>query len=182
MPLGDEARVEVDVGAHRVVAHVLDAAREHDVGGAHRDLAGAGRDGRQRAGAHAVDGEAGNGVRDPGEQRDVAAEGQALVADLRGRGEDDVADALGRDRGIAAQQLAHDLDGHVVGARPPEERPAGRPSRRRSGPRRRRRPRAAAVGTLRRLLRQLAPRRGTGALDEDASCAPGFIVAASSIA
>ena len=39
-PLGDEARVEVDLLAHRVVAHVLDAAREHDVGGAEGDLAG----------------------------------------------------------------------------------------------------------------------------------------------
>ena len=37
----------------------------------------------------------GHGLREPGEQRDVAAERQALVADLRGRGEDDVADPLG---------------------------------------------------------------------------------------
>ena len=59
-PLGDEARVEVDVGAHRVVAHVLDAADEHDVGGAHRDLPGAGGRRRQRSRAHAVDGEPGH--------------------------------------------------------------------------------------------------------------------------
>ena len=38
-PLGDEARIEVDVVAHRVVAHVLDAARERDVDRAERDLA-----------------------------------------------------------------------------------------------------------------------------------------------
>ena len=38
-PLGDEARVEVDVVAHRVVAHVLDAARDRQVARAHRDLA-----------------------------------------------------------------------------------------------------------------------------------------------
>ena len=57
-PLGDEARVEVDVLAHRVVAHVLDAAGEDDVGRAHRDLAGARGDRGERAGAHAVDREA----------------------------------------------------------------------------------------------------------------------------
>ena len=120
-PLADEARVEVDLGAHRVVAHVLDAADDDEVGRAHRDLAGAGRRRRQRAGAHPVDREARHGVRQPGEERDVAAEGQALVADLRRRGEDDVADPLGRHARVAAQQLAHDLDRHVVGPRLPEE-------------------------------------------------------------
>ena len=38
--------------------------------------------------------------RNPGEERDVAAERQALVADLRGRREDDVADPLRRERGL----------------------------------------------------------------------------------
>ena len=120
-PLADESRVEVDLLAHRVVAHVLDAADEHEVGGAHRDLAGARRRRRQRTGAHAVDREAGDGVGQPGEQSDVTSEREALVADLRRRGEDHVADALGRDRRVAAQQLAHDLHRHVVGARLPEE-------------------------------------------------------------
>ena len=55
----------------------------------------------------------------PGEQGDVAAERQPLVADLRGRGEDDVADPLGRDLRVAAQQLAHRLDAEVVRARAP---------------------------------------------------------------
>ena len=119
-PLRDEARVEVDVLAHRVVAHVLDTAGERDVDGAERDLAGGRGDGGERAGAHAVDREAGHGLGDAGEERDVAAEGQALVADLRGRGEHDVADPLGLDRRVAAQQLAHGLDAHVVGARAPE--------------------------------------------------------------
>ena len=91
-----------------------------DVGRAERDLARGGRDRGERAGAHAVDREAGHGLRDAREQRDVAAERQALVADLRGRGEDDVADPLRRELRVAAQQLAHDLDGHVVGARAPE--------------------------------------------------------------
>ena len=107
--------------AHRVVAHVLDAADEDDVGGAHRDLARA-RGGRgERARAHAVDREPGNRLREPGEERDVAAEGQALVADLRGRGEDDVVDRSGRELRVAPEELAHDLDSHVVRARLPEE-------------------------------------------------------------
>ena len=63
----------------------------------------------------------GNRLREPGEQRDVAPERQSLVADLRGRGEDDVADPLGRQRRVAPEQLADDLDRHVVGARPPED-------------------------------------------------------------
>ncbi len=120
-PLADEARVEVDLCAHRVMPHVLDAADDHEVGRAHRDLAGAGRRRGEGACAHPVDGEAGNGVGQAGEERHVAAEGQALVADLRGGGEDDVADPLGRHARVSAQELADGLDGHVVGARLPEE-------------------------------------------------------------
>ncbi len=119
-PLGDEAWVEVDVLAHRVVAHVLDAARDRDVDRAERDLAGSRGDGGERACAHPVDGEAGHGLRQPGEQRDVAAEGQTLVADLRRRREHDVADPVDGDLGIASQQLADGLHAHVVGARAPE--------------------------------------------------------------
>ena len=120
-PLRDEARVEVDVLAHRVMAHVLDAAREDDVCGAPADLARARGDGRERAGAHPVDGEAGHGLRDPGEEPDVAAEREPLVADLCGRGHDHVADPLRRDAGVSPQELADGLDGHVVCPRPPEE-------------------------------------------------------------
>src|SRR5579862_4694796 len=119
-PLGDEARVEVDVLAHRMVPHVLDAARDRDVGGAERDLARCGGDRRERARAHSVYGEAGDRLRDAGEERDVAAERQALVADLRRRGHDDVADALRREARVAAEELPDGLDGHVVGARAPE--------------------------------------------------------------
>ena len=91
-PLGDEARVEVDVVAHRVVAHVLDTAREDDLGRAHRDLARARGDGGERSRAHAVDREPRDALRQPGEQRDVSTERQALVADLRSRRHDDVVD------------------------------------------------------------------------------------------
>ena len=83
-------------------------ADEDDVCRAHGDLAGAGRRRGERAGAHAVDREPRHGRREPGEERDVATERQALVADLRGRGEDDVVDPLGRELGVAAEQLAHE--------------------------------------------------------------------------
>ena len=62
-PLRHEARVVVDVFEQRVPTHVLDASREDHVRGAHRDLAGAGGDRGQRAGAHAVDREARHGAR-----------------------------------------------------------------------------------------------------------------------
>ena len=117
---GDEARIEVDVLAHRVVAHVLDPAGKHDVGSAVCDLACACRNGGERPGAHPVDREARHSLRQPGEQRDVAAERQALIADLGCRRVDDVADALGRNLRVSAQQLAHDLDRHIVGSRLPE--------------------------------------------------------------
>src|SRR4051794_16452059 len=120
-PLGHEAGVEVDVLAHRVVPHVLDAACEDDVGGAHRDLACAGGDGRERSGAHAVDREPGHRLRQPCEQRDIAAERQALVSDLRGGGHDHVVDPLGRQLRAASEQLADDLHAEVVGARLPED-------------------------------------------------------------
>ena len=119
-PLRDETRVEVDVVAHRVMAHVLDAAGEGDVHGAECNLSRGRRDGRERAGAHAVDGEARHRVGNAGEEPDVASERQPLVAHLRGGREDDVADALGWDLRVAAHELAHGLDRHVVSARPPE--------------------------------------------------------------
>jgi hypothetical protein len=119
--LGHEPRVEVDVHAHRVVAHVLDPAHENDVGCAHRDLARSrGRRG-EGTGAHPIDGEAGHGRREAREQRNVASECQTLVAHLRGGGEGDVVDALGRELRVASEDLAHGLDRHVVGARLREE-------------------------------------------------------------
>ena len=120
-PLRDEARVEVHLGAHRMVAHVLDAAGEHDVRCAHRDLACARCDGRERTCAHAVDREPGYRLRDSGEEGDVTAERQALVAGLSRRREDHVSDPLRRDPRVAPTELAHHLHGHVVGARLPVE-------------------------------------------------------------
>jgi hypothetical protein len=104
-----------------VVAHVLDAAGNDDVGRTHSDLASAGRHRGPRAGTHAVEREAGDSLRDPREQPDVAAQREALVADLSGGGEDDVADPVRRKAVIPAQELANDLDSHVVRAGLPEE-------------------------------------------------------------
>ena len=114
--LGDEPRVRVDALAHRVAAHVLDTAGDDDVVGAERDAAGAGGHGGHGAGAHPVDGEAGHGLRQAGQQRGGAADGQALVADLGGRGDRDLVDALGRQLRVAAQQLPDAADHQVVGA------------------------------------------------------------------
>ena len=61
--LADEARVRVDALAHGVAAHVLDTAGDDDVVRTEGDGAGDGGDGGQRAGAHAVDGVAGHGLR-----------------------------------------------------------------------------------------------------------------------
>ena len=99
---------------------MLDAARKDHVRRSHRDLAGAGRDRRQRPRAHSVDREPGNRVRQAGQQGDVAPERQPLVSHL-GRGREvDVVDAFRRQRVVAAKQFAHELDGHVVGTRAPE--------------------------------------------------------------
>ncbi len=131
-PLGHEARVEIDVFAHRMVAHVLDTAGEDDVGRPHRDLARAGGDRGECARAHAVDGEARDALRQAGQERDVSAQGQALVADLGRRRHDDVVDPLRGQLRIAPQQLAHDLDAQVVRPRPPEHSVRSGPSERRA--------------------------------------------------
>ena len=73
-------------------------------------------DGGHRAGAHPVDGEAGDRSRQPGQHGGGAADGQALVADLGGGGDGDLVDPLRRQVRVAPQQLADDLDDQVVGA------------------------------------------------------------------
>ena len=115
-PFGHEARVGVRAGAHRVVAHVLDAAGDHDVVRAEADAAGRRRHGGHGAGAHPVDREAGNGPRQPGQQGGGAADGQALVAGLGGGGDGHLVDALGRQGRVAAHKFADALDHEVIGA------------------------------------------------------------------
>src|SRR5690606_9679790 len=115
--VGHEPRVRVHALTHRVPAHVLDAAGDRDVVGAEGDAARHRGDGGHGACAHAVDRVAGDGLRQAGQQGGGAADGQALVTDLRGRGDRDVVDALRRKLGVAAQQLADDLDDQIVGPR-----------------------------------------------------------------
>ncbi len=86
-----------------MVPHVLDAAGEHDVTCAVGDLTRAGGHSRQRARTHTVDRKAGNGLRNAGQQCDVATQRQPLVADLSGGRVDDVANALRRDLRIPPQ-------------------------------------------------------------------------------
>ena len=116
-PLGQDARVGVDALAHRVAAHVLDAAGDGDVVGTEGDARGGVGHGRHRAGAHAVDGVAGHALREAGEQRGGAADGEALVADLGGGGDRHLVHPLGRQGRVAPEQLADALDDEVVGAR-----------------------------------------------------------------
>ena len=119
--LRSEAGVEIDVSAHRVMAHVLDASDEHDVGSTHRDLPGTGGRRRERAGAHPIHGEPGNRLRQPCEERHVATQSQPLVTDLSGRGKHDVVDVVRRKHRAAPKELADELDDHVVGAGLPEQ-------------------------------------------------------------
>ena len=115
-PFGHKARVGVRAGAHRVVAHVLDAAGDHDVVRAEADAARRGGHGGHGAGAHPVDREAGHGPRQPGQQGGGAADGQALVAGLGGGGDGHLVDPLGRQGRVAAHQFADALDHEVIGA------------------------------------------------------------------
>ena len=59
---------------------------------------------------------AGDALREPGEQRGGAADGEALVADLGGGGDRHLVHPLGRQGRVAPQQLADALDDEVVGA------------------------------------------------------------------
>ena len=135
----DEPRVRVHALAHRVAAHVLDTAGDDDVVRAEGDGAGGGGHGGHRARAHAVDGVAGDGLRQPGEDARGAAEGQALVADLGGRGDGDLVDALrSRDPGCgAAAPGSPSRRGRRRGSR--GRCPSGPPCRTGCGRRRRRR-------------------------------------------
>ena len=132
----------------------------------------AGRRG-QGAGAHPVDREARDRGRQTGEERDVASERQALVADLRGGGEDDVVDPLGRELRVPSQHLAYGFHGHVVGARPARRSRQASRGRTPCARRRRTRPREALPrprryfrgdgrlgGTSRAGARSLRGRRG----------------------
>jgi hypothetical protein len=100
----DEPRVRVDSLAHRVPAHVLDTARDRDVGGTERHLAGHRGHRGHRARAHPVDRVPGHGHRQAREDGGAAADRQPLVADLRGGRDGDLADPVVRRPGCAAKR------------------------------------------------------------------------------
>ena len=127
--LGDEAWVEVDLVAHRMVAHVLDAPRDDDVGCAERDLTGPVVI-AESAPAHM------RSIAKPGTlegspaSSHVTPEREALIANLGRRRDDHVADPLGRDARRCAAAAPHELAHHVVGARAPEDAVLARPPER----------------------------------------------------
>lgn len=75
-----------------------------------------GGDGGHRARAHAVDGVAGDGLGQPGQDGGGAADGQALVAGLGGGGDGHLVDPLRREFGVAADEFTDQFDDQVVGA------------------------------------------------------------------
>ena len=115
-PFGHKTRVGVRAGAHRVVAHVLHAAGDDDVVGAEADAARRRGHGRHGAGAHPVDGEAGHGPGQSGQQGGGAADGQPLVAGLGRRCDGYFVDPLGGQGRVAPHQFPDALDHEVVGA------------------------------------------------------------------
>ncbi len=117
--LGEEARVRVGAEAHRVASHVLHTARDREVVRPEGDTGTEGGDTRHGARAHAVDGEAGHRFGQAGEQRCGAAEGETLIALLRGRGDRDIIDPVFGHAGVPLQQLDHGLDHQIVCARVP---------------------------------------------------------------
>jgi hypothetical protein len=94
----------------------ITSAGDGDVVGAHRDPAGDAGHRRHRARAHPVDREARHGLGQPREQGGGAADGQALVTDLGGRGDRDLLHLLRRKLRVAAQQFADAADDQIVGA------------------------------------------------------------------
>ena len=113
--LGHEPWIGIGALAHRVVAHVLHAAGDHDVVGPESDAAGSGCHRGHCAGAHAVHCEARDSAREPGQQRGRAADGQALLAGLGGGGDGHFIDTVRGEGRVAAHQFTDALDHEVVG-------------------------------------------------------------------
>ena len=112
--LGDEPRIGVGAFAHRVMAHVLDAASDGHVVRAERNPAGERRHRGHGARAHPVDRVTRHAAGKSGEDRRDPAQGESLVADLGGGRDRHVVDALRWQVRVAAEQLANHGDDHVV--------------------------------------------------------------------
>src|SRR5450756_1432490 len=112
--LRDEARVRVRPLSHRVVPHVLDTARDDDIGHAEPDIADAVVYRGHRAGAHAVDGVARHRNGQSGECGARAADRETLIPVLGRCRPDVVVDQSGIDIGVPVQKCPDDLYHHVV--------------------------------------------------------------------
>ena len=109
----------------RRAAHRLDAAGDEEVAVTRGDRVTRGDDGREARGAEPVDGHAGDGLRQPGEQRRHARDVAVVLTGLVRAAEVDVLDLLRRDGGPLDGRGDRER-GEIVGAH------AGR-GRRRSG-------------------------------------------------
>ena len=115
-----EAELAVtDGGAHRHLAHDLDAGGHHDVGGAGDDGLGGEVGGLLGRPALAVDGGGGHGLGPAGGQHGVAADVDRLGAGLHHAPHDHVLDDAGIDAGSLGEGV-EDL-GRQVGGMPPGE-------------------------------------------------------------
>ena len=101
------------VGAHRDAAHRLDAAGQHQVVPAGPDLLRGGVHGLQAGRAEPVELESARGLGQLGHQRRGAGDVAALVTDRGHDAEDDVADQVLVQVGVAAAQLVDQADDQV---------------------------------------------------------------------
>jgi hypothetical protein len=100
---------------HRRAGHRLHAAGDDDVGLAGADLLGRRGDRLQAARAQAVDGVAGDLLREPGEQRGHARDVAVVLAGLVGGAEDHLVDGVVGDARAVERGAEHER-GEVVGA------------------------------------------------------------------
>ena len=103
------------VGAHRDAAHRLDAAGVHQVVPARAHLLRGQVDGLQARGAEPVELEAAGGLRQLGHQRGGAGDVAALIADRRDDAQDDVADQVLVQVGVAGPHFLDQADDQVDG-------------------------------------------------------------------
>lgn len=106
----------VGLGLHPGRArHRLHAPGNHDVGVAGADRLRGESDGAHARGAEAIDGQAGDGIRKPGEQHGHPGDVAVVLARLIGRTEDHLVDRLGRHAGTRHRAADHE-SGEVIGA------------------------------------------------------------------
>jgi len=112
---GRKPGIGLGARAHRVVAHVFHTPGDHHVVSAKADTAGGGCHGGHGAGAHPVNGKAGNSPGKSGQEGRGPAQGQALVTGLGGGSDGNFVNPFGRQRGVPAQQFAEAFHYQVVG-------------------------------------------------------------------